>query len=330
MKNYLDLMNRILEEGDVKEPARENLPRTKELFCKSLEFNLQDGFPLLTTKKMFTKGIIGELLWFLRGSTQVDDLISRGINIWNEDCYKFYSKKNDFNPQYTYDEWVEKGKENVIKLPDYNAGKIYGYHWRKWGKDFINMNTGKQIIVDQIFDLVKSIIETPNSRYQLVTSWNPTIVKSGEGALPSCHVLFQTNVRNKKYLDLAIYQRSCDFFAGVPFNISSYAFLIHILCELTGLEPGVLTWTGGSIHIYENQVDACNEQLQRTPKDLPKLSIYSNKIRLSGNSYTSEILDEIFNNLTYGDFIITNYNPHPTIKAPLSTGLKLDNYKKIW
>jgi len=337
MQVYLDLMKKILEEGDIKDAARGLLPRTKELFSESLKFNLQDGFPLLTTKKVYTKGVIGELLWFLRGSTYVDELIKDNINIWNEDCYQFYVRKNKGENILSYADWVDAINDNFHfpNKENYYGGRIYGYHWRTWGDGFINKKNGEEIVVDQICNTVNSLIKTPNSRYSIVSSWNPTIIKTGDAALPSCHVLFQTNVRYGKYLDLFMFQRSCDFGIGVPFNIASYGILTHILCELTGLKPGILIWTGGSVHIYENYVDSCLEQLSRTPTNKPNLFINTEKISKFielgiKSGYSPDLLDTIFNKLTFEDFEFKDYNPQPTIKMTLQTGLKLDDYELKW
>jgi thymidylate synthase len=330
MKQYLDLMERILDEGDIKNPARELMPRTKELFGEILKFNLQEGFPLLTTKKMFTKGVIEELLWFLRGSTNVSDLIEKGVNIWNEDTYQFYVKNIERDRPgvlpLDYEEWVNEAIDWDNDDFRYDCGKIYGYHWRNWNNE-----------IDQIVNLVNMILKTPDSRYQIVTAWNPSVVEKKEGCLPSCHILFQTSVRYGKYLDLNIYQRSCDYMLGVPYNIASYAFLIHILCLLTGYEPGVLKWIGGSVHIYENQVEGALEQLKREPLKLPDLKIEVAAILkiiinkcIKNKKYTSLILEKIFSILQRENFVITGYESYPTIKFPLSTGLKLDDYKRVW
>ena len=341
MKQYLDLMKDILENGDVKNPARNNMPRTKELFGEVIKCDLQEGFPLLTTKKMFTKGIIEELLWFLSGSTNIGDLTKKDVHIWDEDGFKFWQKKGG---KCTFEQWVNSAKEPG-NSSIHDAGRNYSYLWRKWGADnrkieidgtdmekrYENVSEG----VDQIVNLINMIIKTPDSRYQIITAWDPSVVVSGDVALPSCHILWQTSIRAGEYLDLNIYQRSCDYVLGVPFNIASYALLIHLLALLTGYKPGVLKWIGGSVHIYENQIDACIEQLKREPKELPKLEINIKKIYQEINlgkreGYTSELLDVIFKKLDYSDFTFENYNPHPAIKAPLSTGLKLEPYKLVW
>jgi thymidylate synthase len=338
MKQYLDLMREILESGDIKDPARENMPRTKELFHRTMRFNLQDGFPLLTTKKMYTKGVIEELLWFLRGSTNVAELISKGCNIWNEDVFKYQTKKQRDLGHFIHSD-IENWKNDVTGDFDWNnewnfhlydAGKIYGYHWRNWGHEANIDGNGLEIKgVDQIQNLLNTILKTPNSRYQVVTAWNPKVVQNNDCALPSCHILFFTNVREGKYLDLSIIQRSCDWCLGIPFNVASYALLIHIFAFLTGYEPGELIWTGISNHIYENQIEGSLEQLKREPGKLPTLEIVNigeevmNIIKSSkeNKSYTFDDLTTIFTAFSFNNFLIENYNPEQTIHFPLSTGL---------
>jgi len=336
MKNYLELMQKILNEGDVKQPSRENMPKTKELFGEMLVHDLQDGFPLLTTKKMYVRGVIEELLWFLRGSTNVSELIKKDTNIWNEDGYKFYRKSVTTAPL-DYDSWVNRAKEAIFPFQEYDLGKIYGYLWRHWGQGYTNEQGIKESEgIDQIKALVNTIIKTPDSRYQIVSAWNPSAIQEGV-ALPSCHVLWQTRVRSNAYIDLNIYQRSCDHCLGVPYNIASYAFLVHILAKLTGYQAGILKWIGGSVHIYENQVEEALEQLKRTPKPLPTLEIANTKAEelihqtLSvGQGYSGKTLTEIFTLLNFESFLIKQYDSYPTIKYKLSTGLKLEPYNTVW
>lgn len=318
MKQYLDLLRKIKENGCKKEPARKGMPCTYELFGETMKFDLQSGFPLLTTKKMHIKGILAELLWFISGDTNIHYLVKNGCNIWNKDAYKYYVRLcNQTETQVLdYDQWLGKIKDcehkQNIEVPFMNlgsyalityrygdCGSIYGYQWRYWEGWY-----------DQMNELIGTIITNPNSRYQIVTAWNPATFLSFSGTqacLPACHVYFQTSVRNGEYLDLNIVQRSCDTFLGVPYNIASYAFLTHILASVTGYKPGILTWFGNSVHIYENHLDAVNEQLSRTPNTLPKLIIKNHRKRIY--DYTLE------------DFEIVDYNPQPAIKAPLSVGV---------
>ena len=305
MQNYLSLLQEIVDEGEWKEPAREGMPRTKELFNRTLRFDLQKGFPLLTTKKMFFKGILIELLWFLKGDTNIKYLLEHGVHIWDSDCYKLQVRKGYKGTQ---GEMVEEILNGNTKLGE--CGNIYGKQWRDYGgldkNGVLNLNLG----VDQIKNLIYNINTNPNSRYHLVTSWNPIdfIQNASEVALPACHILFQCNIRQGKYLDLAILQRSCDTFLGVPFNIASYAILIHILAYSTGYLPGELIWTGNSVHIYENHLEAISTQLNRTPLRLPTL-----KYEPDGPRFLSD--------LNPSDFHLLFYNPHPAIKASLSVGV---------
>ncbi len=326
MKQYLDLCRNILANGELKTPARQNMPATIELFKQDITCNLYKGFPLLTTKKVSLKNIITELFWFLSGSTDVRYLASRGCNIWNEDVYRFVKKEQGETVTPKYKQWVELCKnksysddENAITgcfgnfEHIFNGGEIYGHHWRNF-----NNNT------DQILNLVNGLIKDPDSRYHIVTAWNPTVIANKKACLPSCHVLFQCSVSKSKYLDLFIYQRSCDIPLGVPYNIASYALLIHILCELTGYEPGTLSWTGGSVHIYENQISTMEEQLENIPSKLPKLcceliSDIDIKNAKQQGTYTNEMLNSLFVPELW-NIHLKDYHPNTTITYPFSSG----------
>lgn len=323
MKQYLDLLRDVYEHGSWKEPAREGMPRTKELFGCMMKFeNLSEKFPLITTKKMFIKGIIYELLWFLKGDTNITYLVGNGVNIWNHDAYKYYvhiSKKYKPNVEpMSYDTFVDLvkqqygksiveyehpfGSEPPYKLGD--CGQIYGYQWRRWNG-----------YIDQIKLIIDNIKNNPNSRYHVLTAWQPAVflpgipsMMEGKAALPACHMLVQFNVRGGKYLDLSMTQRSSDMFLGVPFNIASYAALCHIIAHQTGLIPGTFTWFGNSVHIYENQFNAVETELQREPLPLCKLHI------------DAPVYKDV-SMYNYQDFIIENYKSYDTIKAPLSVGV---------
>lgn len=322
MKQYLDLLRDVYEHGSWKEPAREGMPRTKELFGCMMKFNLQDGFPLLTTKKMFTKGIIYELLWFLKGDTNITYLVKNGVNIWNADAYKYYvrlcKEYKSGNKCYSFEAFIERIKrqsdknyheyehpfssESPYALGD--CGQIYGYQWRKWNG-----------YIDQVKLVIENIKNNPNSRYHIVTAWQPSTflpgipsMIQGKAALPACHMLMQFNIRNGEYLDLSLCQRSSDICLGVPFNIASYALLCHIIAHQTGFKPGIFTWFGNSVHIYENQFDAVEEQLKREPLPLCTLKIQA----------------PVYNDVAcyeYSDFIIEGYQSHGKISAPLSVGV---------
>lgn len=251
MQNYLDLMQLILDTG-VKQEDRTGVG-TRAIFGHQMRFDLSQGFPLLTTKKLHLRSIIYELLWFLNGDTNVRYLQENKVRIW--------------------DEWAG---------PDGDLGPVYGKQWRSW-------ETIDGRIVDQISDLLYQIQNNPASRRQIVTAWNPGEID--RMALAPCHCLFQTQVANGR-LNLQLYQRSADVFLGVPFNIASYALLTHMLAQQAGLEPGTFVWTGGDVHLYENHLDQAREQLTRKPRPLPRLSIYRKPDSLFGYRYEDfEILD---------------------------------------
>lgn len=312
MKQYLDLLQDVITNGVWKEPAREGMPRTKEVFGRMMKFDLCKGFPLLTTKKMFFTGIVTELLWFLHGSTNIKYLIENECNIWTPDAYKYYCRicKAENVEPISKEEFINKIKspKDVISIetpfedrPFYkygDCGQIYGYQWRNFNGHF-----------DQIKEVINNIKQNPDSRYHIVTAWNPVSFSShphfaNQAALPACHMLFQFCVQDG-VLHLSMTQRSADTFLGVPFNIASYALLLHIIAAECGLQAGEFTWFGNSVHIYENHFDAVKEQLSRDPYKLPELL------------FVRKPLDEY----EIADFVLKNYVHHPAIKAPLSVGV---------
>jgi len=232
MQAYLDLMRRILDEG-VEQHDRTGTG-TLSLFGHQMRFNLAKGFPLLTTKKLHIRSILIELLWFLKGETNVRWLQENRVSIW--------------------DEWADEAGE---------LGPVYGKQWRRW-----ETADGREL--DQIQALIDLIRRDPGSRRQIVTAWNPGDV--GRMALPPCHLMFQTYVAGGR-LSLQMYQRSADVFLGVPFNIASYALLTHMLAQQCGLEPGDFVWTGGDCHLYSNHLEQAREQLTRDPRPLPTLRL---------------------------------------------------------
>ena len=232
MKQYLDLLHRILTEGTEK-PDRTGTG-TISVFGNQMRFNLDDGFPLLTTKKLHLKSIIYELLWFLRGDTNAHWLQERGVRIWNE--------------------WAD---------PDGDLGHIYGYQWRSWP----DYNGGH---IDQITDVIRQIKETPDSRRLIVSAWN--VADLGNMNLPPCHILFQFYVADGR-LSLQLYQRSADTFLGVPFNIASYSLLLMMVAQVTGLRPGDFVYTTGDTHLYLNHLEQARLQLTREPRPLPRMHI---------------------------------------------------------
>ena len=232
MKQYLDLLHRIVTEG-VQKGDRTGTG-TLSVFGHQMRFNMQEGFPLLTTKKLHLKSIIYELLWFLKGDTNVKYLQEHGVRIWNK--------------------WADENGE---------LGPVYGYQWRSWP----NYKGGT---IDQIQQVVDALRHNPNSRRMLVTAWNPAEVD--DMALPPCHCLFQFYVANGK-LSLQLYQRSADTFLGVPFNIASYALLLQLMAQVTGFEAGDFIHTTGDTHLYLNHLEQAKLQLTRTPRPLPKMKI---------------------------------------------------------
>ena len=235
MKQYLDLLQRIVNEGTRKEDRTGT--GTLSVFGHQMRFNLEEGFPLLTTKKLHLKSIIYELLWFLKGDTNVKYLQENGVRIWNE--------------------WADENGE---------LGPVYGHQWRSWP----NYNGGH---VDQIQDIVNALKNNPDSRRMIVSAWN--VAEVDQMALPPCHCLFQFYVANSK-LSLQLYQRSADTFLGVPFNIASYALLTMMMAQVSGLKPGDFIHTTGDTHLYLNHLEQAKEQLKRTPRRLPRMVINPN------------------------------------------------------
>lgn len=263
MQQYLDLLSRILNEGVHK--GDRTGTGTLSVFGNQMRFDLRDGFPLLTTKKLHLKSIIYELLWFLRGDTNVHYLQEHGVRIWNE--------------------WADENGE---------LGPVYGHQWRSW-PDY------KGGTIDQITNVLEQIKHNPNSRRMLVTAWNPAEVD--EMALPPCHCLFQFYVANGR-LSLQLYQRSADTFLGVPFNIASYALLLQMMAQVTGLEAGEFIHTTGDTHLYSNHLEQAKLQLTRTPRPLPKMKINPD-------------VKDLFA-FKYEDFELIDYNPYPHISAEVA------------
>lgn len=278
MQNYHDLLKLILEKGEDKSDRTGT--GTRSIFGHQMRFDLNEGFPLLTTKKIHWKSVAIELLWFLSGDTNIRYLRDNGVTIW--------------------DEWADANGD---------LGPVYGEQWRKWKGNWSPSVINEMMVVpagyykqiDQIYNVIDSIRNSPDSRRHIVTAWNPAVVD--EMYLPPCHCLFQFYVSNGK-LSCQLYQRSVDTFLGLPFNIASYALLTHMIAQQCDLEVGDFVWTGGDIHIYNNHMDAVNEILTRAPKELPKLVI---------NRKPSSIDGYVFE-----DFTIENYDSYPTIKAPIA------------
>jgi len=363
MQQYLELLETIVGDGVEKESGRANMPNTIGISHGVIKMNLLDGFPLLTTKKMFWKGIVHELLWILRGETNIKYLVDNNVNIWNGDAYRWYLKFAESlkEPDYEYlmDDpnegkvrpftaeefiaWIKSGHlgtRSDYKLGD--LGKVYGYQWR-------NQNG-----VDQVKEVLDGLKNNPYSRYHIIDAWNKADFK--DMALPPCHLMYQFIVRPlsldvreaiaveqglnsmaqfgdivgaefaerdyasrvldvynipKFYLDLNMYQRSCDTVLGVPFNIASMSLLLILFAEVNGMIPGNATWIGGDTHIYVDHIPAVMEQLGRNPYDLPQMLI---KKELNS-------LEDILA-LSIDDFELVNYQSHDAIKAELFVGLK--------
>ena len=263
MKQYQDLLSRILSEGIKKEDRTGT--GTISVFGHQARYNLEDGFPLLTTKKLHLKSIIYELLWFLKGDTNIKYLKDHGVSIW--------------------DEWADENGE---------LGPVYGHQWRSWP----DYNGGT---IDQISNVVEMIKHNPDSRRMIVNAWN--VAEVDNMALPPCHTMFQFYVANGK-LSLQLYQRSADTCLGVPFNIASYALLLQMVAQVTGLQPGEFVHTTGDTHLYLNHIEQAKLQLTRTPRPLPRMIINPD-------------IKDLFS-FDFDDFQLEGYDPHPHIKAAVS------------
>ena len=298
MKQYLDLLARIKNEGIVKTDRTGT--GTKSVFGHQMRFDLSEGFPLLTTKKVFLKGIIHELLWFLNGDTNIKYLVDNGVHIWDNDAYRYYNElcvKEGVLPV-TMEEFLRAAQEGILSpIEGYKFGDlnhVYGYQWRSWPRP--NGET-----IDQIQQAVDLITKNPDSRRIIVSAWNVADVE--HMALPPCHTLFQFYVADGK-LSCMLYQRSADTFLGVPFNIASYALLTMMMAQVCGLKPGEFVHTTGDTHLYLNHFEQVDEQLSRTPRKLPTMRI---------NPDVKSIFD-----FKFEDFELEGYDPYPVIKAPMS------------
>lgn len=263
MREYLDLLNHIMKNGVIK--GDRTGTGTKSIFGYQMRFDLNNGFPLVTTKKCHIKSVIHELLWFLKGDTNIKYLNDNCVTIW--------------------DEWAdEKG----------DLGPVYGKQWRSW-----DAPDGRKI--DQLSDVIARIKSKPDDRRLIVTAWNPADID--KVALPWCHCFFQFYVANGK-LSCQLYQRSCDAFLGVPFNIASYSLLTMMIAHVCNLELGEFVWVGGDVHLYSNHIEQATLQLSRSPRQLPWIRI---------NPTVSNIFD-----FKFEDFELVGYSPHPSIKAPVA------------
>ena len=292
MKQYLDLLHHILDKGSKKEDRTGT--GTISTFGYQMRFDLADGFPLVTTKKVHLKSIIHELLWFIKGETNIKYLVDNNVRIWNEWPYRNFQKTANYNRE-TLEEFVEKIKtDDAFAKKHGNLGPVYGRQWRHFeGPE------GKY--VDQLSEVIKDIKNNPYSRRLIINSWNPPLVP--EMALPPCHMMFHFYVNNNK-LSCLLYQRSADSFLGVPFNIASYALLTLMVAQVTNLEPGEFIHTLGDAHIYNNHLEQIKLQLRRSPKALPTMTLNKDIKNIE--------------NFKYEDFKLSNYQPHPPIKGKVS------------
>ena len=305
-ESYLDLLGHLMKNG-VEKTDRTGTG-TKSVLGYQMRFNLEDGFPLLTTKKVAIKAIIHELIWFMRGDTNLKYLADNNVHIWDDWPFKaYFTRSGKPMPKVGSTEWndgikefVEKIKKDEIFAKEYgNLGPIYGSQWRCWKNQ-------DNTCLDQLGNAIEMIKKTPDSRRIIVSAWNVAdIDEMAKAGLPPCHCLFQFYVADGK-LSCQLYQRSCDTFLGVPFNIASYSLLVMIIAQICGLKPGEFVWTGGDVHLYSNHMEQAKLQLSRRTdiRALPTIKINPTKNKLE--------------DFTIDDFELIGYNPHEGIKAPIA------------
>lgn len=300
---YLDLLQEILSKG-IKNTDRGTGAVSYSLFGRQTRYDLSKGFPLLTTKKTFWKGVLHELTWFMQGMTNIKYLVDNGVHIWDDYPYKIYNQKRKENkwPELSKEEFINKIKDDAefAKLHG-ELPKIYGEMWRSWP----TKHGGK---VDQLSWIIQELKDDPDARNLIVNSWNPEYLytmarKEDACRFPICHNMYQVSQKNGK-LSLHLYQRSADTFLGVPFNIASYALLTIILAKITGYEPGEFIHSFGDVHIYSNHIPQAKEQLKRIPKKFPTIKL---------DSKIKSIKD-----VTAEKIILENYNSHPALKGELA------------
>jgi thymidylate synthase len=307
MRQYLELLRDVRDNGVGKDDRTGT--GTRSVFGRQIRFDLTEGFPAVTTKKLYMRSIVHELLWFLSGSSNIEYLVQNDVGIWNEWPYRNYIQQTTGRNVTAADTLTPEWREGMQQFVDRVAtdrdfaikwgelGPVYGYQWRHWPD-------GKGGEIDQIARAVEAIKHNPSSRRIIVSAWNAAdIDQMAIAGLPPCHTMFQFNVRGE-YLDCQLYQRSADLFLGVPFNIASYALLTSMMAQVTGLKPGEFVHTFGDTHIYNNHIEQVNDQLSREPLPLPKLVL---------NPTVKSIFD-----FTFEDIQLENYQSHPAIKAPIA------------
>lgn len=289
MKQYLDLIRHVLKEGV--DRSDRTSTGTLSTFGYQMRCDLNEGFPLLTTKKVHFKSVAYELLWFIQGETNIRPLVLNGVRIWNDWPYEKFTKSPDYNNE-SMDEFIQKIKDDEMFAQKHgNLGPVYGKQWR----DFNG--------TDQLTELIDGIKNNPFSRRHIINAWNPP--ELDQMALPPCHMMFQFYVSSdRKRLSCQLYQRSADVFLGVPFNIASYALLTHMIAQVCGLEVGEFVHTFGDVHIYKDHIDQVQTQLTREPRPLPRLKL---------NPLVTKI-DEF----TFEDIELIDYNPYPRIEGKVS------------
>lgn len=301
---YLDLLQDILDNGEWKISHSTGV-KLKSVFGRQIRFDLSQGFPLLTTKKVFIRGIIHELLWFLSGSSNIKYLIENNVHIWDEWAYKKYewAVSDGKAKNMTFDAFIQKAQTDSKFLKKWGElGPVYGVQWRRWPVEF-----GREI--DQLGWAIKKIKKFPLKKHYVISAWNAGCIYEMSGShaksmvIAPCHTLYHINITGDK-LSLLLYQRSADMFLGVPFNIASYALLTMMIACVTGYKHGEFIHTFGDAHIYENHISQVKEQLARTPRAFPTIKI---------NPDIKEI-----DKFRFEDFVVTGYNPYPPIKADIT------------
>ena len=304
---YLELLKDILKNGNDKIVFNAPGVTIRSVFGRQTRYDLSQGFPLLTTKKVFLKAIIYELLWFIQGSSNIKYLVDNNVHIWDEWAYKNYKKAQEKGQVkfMTQEKFIEKIRDEVASSTFVkkwgDIGNVYGVQWRKW-------KTSDGRTIDQLAWAIKELKTTPFRKSIVVSAWNPEFIyemaSSGKSmALPTCHTIYQFNVIGDR-LNLQLYQRSADTFLGVPFNIASYALFTMMIAQVVGLKPGEFVHTFGDVHIYSNHFDQVKEQLKRKPRPFPTMKV---------NPKVKNIDDFVFE-----DFTLEVYDPHPSIKGDIT------------